>query len=153
MNTKLRISHLTWMFMGLVIGFAFTFYYQVGVRAKYAREHSEMDLDYYLNRMAMRAYAVESRPVAIYALSEYLANAETLTGKPRSYFVTTAEPFWMVRAHGMLAKLYADNGETNLSAQHLDLALRFARAAGSYPNVTNQAALWELIGPNQKTDQ
>ena len=140
--------------MGLVIGFVLTFYYQGAVRAKYAREHSEMVLDYYLNREAIRAYARESSPVAIYALSEYLANGERLRGRPRSDFGTTAEkPYWMVRAHGMLAKLYADNGETNLSVQHLDLALQFARAVVDYPNVTNQAALWELIGPNQRTNQ
>ena len=148
---KSQISPLTWFFIGLATGLVGMFFYQMGVRDKYAQERADADFDYYLSRKAFIAYQTESKPVAIFALSEYLANAERLRGKSRSFVATTDSPFWMLQAHALLARLYAESGESKLSAQHLEMALGFARATGTYPLMTNQASLWDFINHHYGT--
>src|SRR5215469_9820736 len=113
MNNKPLISPFTWFFMGLAAGLVVMFFYHLMVRDKYASERAEIRLDYYLNRKAFEAYGAESRPVAIYALSEYLANADRLKERSFSFFGTTDSPNSRFQAHALLAKLYAESGETN----------------------------------------
>lgn len=131
--------------MGLAAGLIAMYFYQIGIQGKYMQERADADLDYYLMHQAFNSYHAESRQVAIYALSEYLANIERLRGRSNSFVAITDSPFWMLHAHALLARLYADSGDTNLSAQHLELALGFAQATGRYQSLTNQATLWDFI--------
>ena len=131
--------------MGLAAGLVAMFFYQLGVRVEYGQERAAGELDYYLWRQALDSYQTESRPVAIYVLKEYLDNAERLRGRSNSYIITTESRDGMMHMHAMLARLYADSGETNLSAEHLKTALEYAKGTGDHPAVTNQATLWDLI--------
>lgn len=145
MNKTQPFSRFTWFFIGLVSGLFAMFMYQIGARALYAREDSDASLDYYLWRQAEDATRAESTPVVIYAWSRYLDNAERLRGRSQRFWVRTESPFVLMDGHGCLAKLYAQIGDTNLSGEHLALALRYAQATGRYPSVTNQATLWDFL--------
>ena len=52
----------------------------------------------------------------------------------------------MMLTHARLAKLYAETGQTNLSAQHVAQALACAKVAGHWSLVTNWTTLEELVG-------
>jgi hypothetical protein len=147
MKNKPLISPFTWLFMGFAAGLVAMFIYQSAIRQKYAREVADADLYHYLNRRAFDAYSTESKPVAIYAISEYLANLDQLRDRSYSYMAMSDSSNSRFQAHALLARLYAESGETNLSAQHLKLALGFAGTADnpSISSVTNQATLWSYI--------
>jgi hypothetical protein len=148
MSNPRHLSPFTWLLLGLAIGLAAMYFYQLNTRDQYAREKSAASLDYHLNRQVFDSYHAESQPLAIAALSNYLANAERLKNTGHSFYATSeSEPHDMMQAHAMLSRLYADSSQTNLSAQELQLALDCARATGRFPSVTNQSALWNFIGP------
>ncbi len=98
------------------------------------------------------AYKHESKPVAIYALSQFLNALRKAEEIPESAFSEPKRAIYsdMMLTHGRLAKLYTESGETNLSAQHVAEALSCSRKTGWFQTITNQAALAELVA---KIDQ
>jgi hypothetical protein len=153
MNNQQHLSKFTWFFIGLAAGLVAMFMYQIFVRAQYAREASDTDLDYYLWSKAQYASATESSPVVIYAWSAYLENNERLRGRSHSFFVSRESPSVMLDAHGWLAKLYAESGDTNRCMEHLDLALRFAQSTPLNQTVTNKETLWKYLDSHRRTDR
>jgi hypothetical protein len=153
MTNQPYFSRFTWFFIGLAAGLVAMFMYQLGVRAQYAREDSDTGLDYYLWSKAQYASATESSPVIMYAWSAYLENNERLRGRSHAFFVTRESPSVMLDAHGWLAKLYAESGDTNSSTEHLDLALRFAQSTRLNQTVTNKETLWKYLDSQRRTDR
>lgn len=145
MNSAQHFSRFTWFLIGLATGIAGMFFYQIGERARYAAEYSDASQDYYLHRRALDAYQTENTQAAIFALTEYLANVERLKGRRYSSFEIQVSESGMFPVHAMLARLYAESGETNLSAQHLDMALQIVRQIGKIPSVTNQATVFGYL--------
>ena len=97
---------------------------------------------------AFEAYQRESRPVAIYALSQHLVTLQKAheIGSESPVFMTRLEILrGMMFTHARLAKLYTEAGQTDLSAKHVAEALRFAGETGKFPAVTNQPALTEIV--------
>ena len=99
------------------------------------------------SQQADDAYQHDSEPVAVYALSRYLAklkDAEELGPTP-PYPDKLDILFGMIMTHGRLAQLYDASGQRNLSAQESAEALRFARDSGKSLWVTNQATLAKFV--------
>src|ERR1051326_2825366 len=97
-----------------------------------------------------RAYGVESTQVKIYALSQFLITLEhekKLSDKPIGRRRTNSID--MIVTHGRLAKLYAETGETRLSAQHVEEAVSCA-AEIQYTNITDQVTLAEFVAKMDK---
>jgi hypothetical protein len=99
---------------------------------------------------AMKAYQHDSVPVAIYALTEVLdrQKAAEQTGET-PLFSKQILSIDLMLTHARLAKLYAEAGQTNLSAQHFDEALRYAKLDSNL-EITNQD---ELMGFLAKIDK
>jgi hypothetical protein len=101
---------------------------------------------------ADNAYQHESRAVAIYASSQYLItlkeDEELVADMPEHSKAPINKldvRFGMIMAHGRLAQLYDEAGQTNLGAQHLAEALKYAKESGKFPAVTNQTMLAKFI--------
>lgn len=92
------------------------------------------------------AYRNESKPVAIYAMSQYVNQLKKAEALPEQSRLSTDRmlAFDLTLAHGRLAKLYAETGETNLSTQHVAQALAYAKRSAA-AGITNQTGLAELI--------
>jgi hypothetical protein len=141
MNQPKSLSRFTWFFIGLATGLAAMFFYQTGARGTYAHEYADSHLDYYLKTRAQMSYGTEEKHAAIYALSEYLRNVGELKRKQYSYFEMSGDPVNLMEAHARLARLYADAGEPELSAQHAAQAIRFAGDTGRSYSMTNTATV------------
>lgn len=99
---------------------------------------------------AMKAYQHDSVPVAIYALTEVLDKlkaAEQLGETPLlSKQIISID---LMLTHARLAKLYAEAGQTNLSARHIDEALRYAKVDSNL-EITNQDELMDFVAKIDK---
>ncbi len=95
---------------------------------------------------AHHAYRHESKPVAIYAMSQYVNQLREAEALPEQSRLSTDRilAFDLTLAHGRLAKLYAETGVTNLSTQHVAHALAYAKRSAA-AGITNQTGLAELI--------
>jgi len=51
----------------------------------------------------------------------------------------------MTLTHARLAKLYAETGQTNLSEQHINEALNWAKEGHIFQWITNKSTLMELV--------
>lgn len=94
---------------------------------------------------AQAAYRHETKPVAIYALSQYLSGlqkAEGIPGMVPQYPIHSD----MMLTHARLANLYAETGQSNLSTQHVAQAIACAKVAGHWSEITNWARLDEIVG-------
>ena len=109
-------------------------------------------------RKANEAYQHESRPIAIYALTQSLDKLKECEQFPER-FTIAGEPFfmgkqqfafYMMTTHARLAKLYSETGQTNLSVQHVTEALNYAKEGGKYYAVTNDPALMEFINKQDR---
>jgi len=110
-------------------------------------------------RKANEAYQQESRPVAIYALTQSLDKLKeceqspehfTIAGKP--FFMGKQQfAFYMMTTHARLAKLYSETGQTNVSVQHVAEALNYVKEGSKYYAVTNDPTLLEFIGKQEKS--
>ena len=96
---------------------------------------------------AAAAYRHESKPVAIYALSQYLMLLQKAREMPSyaAFMPKGSISFDMMLAHARLANLYTEAEQSDLRAQHVAEALRCAAEAGNCQTITNQAALEELL--------
>jgi hypothetical protein len=104
-----------------------------------------------MENRAFQAYLHESAPVAIYALTQALnkeKEAEQLGGTPfMSKQIISVD---LLLTHARLAKLYAQTGQTNLSSQHFEEALNYAKTEGKLQTITNQAALLDFVAKIDK---
>ncbi|HEX3889298.1 MAG TPA: hypothetical protein VHX90_00485, partial [Verrucomicrobiae bacterium] len=90
---------------------------------------------------AQNAYQHESIPVAIYALTELLDKQKTAEQIGETPFISRQIiSIDLMLTHARLAKLYAEAGQTNLSVQHIDEALNYAKADNKL-TITNQDEL------------
>jgi hypothetical protein len=103
---------------------------------------------------AFAAYQHESQPIAVYALSQYLASlkeAENEIGGSNPVLLTRMDiHFDQMLTHARLAKSYAAMGRSELSQQHLADALKCAALEPKLESITNQAVLTEILA---KVDQ
>ena len=131
--------------LGLVLGIGGSMAYlgKVGAEALLLTKAGEIAE---AGQQADETYQHDSEPVAVYALSQYLAklkDAEELGPTP---FTDKQDiSFGMVMTHGRLAQLYDASGQTNLSAQEASEALKYARDSGKFLWVTNQAMLSKFV--------
>ncbi len=136
------------LLLGLVVGIAGTY---LVIMPRYTKRAAEMFFTaeaYKLGEAAERsfhAYKHESKPVAIYALSEYLLALKKAEDIPENVRLVNDRGFYLdlMLAHARLGRLYAETEQTNLSGEHFSEALRCARE----PNqaITNQASLLEFV--------
>ena len=99
-------------------------------------------------KRALDAYRHQSKPVAIYALSEELDALK----KAKDHGGTPWTEKWelsadMALVNGRLARLYDETGQTNESASCVEEALRNAKESGAFvdPSITNRAGLLHYI--------
>jgi hypothetical protein len=154
MNKKVWFISIGCLVAGLVIG-----YFGGVIRATSAFADTlallkECELAE-LGQRAFQAYQHESKPIAIYALTQDLStlqNAEKL-GIDNPILQTRMEiQRRLMFTHARLAKLLAESGETNASASHIAAALRSAQETGSapapirrFPSITNETRLFETL--------
>jgi hypothetical protein len=99
-----------------------------------------------VGQQAEDAYLHDSEPVAMYALSQYLAKLKDDEQLGLPPFMDRQDIlFGMVMTHARLAHLYQMSGQTNLSAQETAEALRCAKMSGKFLWVTNEAALAKFV--------
>jgi hypothetical protein len=96
---------------------------------------------------AWKAYQHESKPVAIYALTELLDKQQAVG--ETSFFSRQEISVDLILTHARLAKLYDDVGQTNLSALHITEALRYA-SANSNLAISNQDSLVDFVAKIDK---
>jgi hypothetical protein len=103
---------------------------------------------------AFQAYQHESNSIAIYALTQdmnTLQDAKELGNNP--FFATPTEiQRRLMFNHARLAKLFAESGQTNASANHITEALKYAQetsidpnAIGRFSSITNETQLFETL--------
>lgn len=93
------------------------------------------------------AYKHESKPVAIYALSEHLLALKKAKEIPENARLLNDRGLYLdlMLTHARVGKLYAETEQTNLSAQHFSEALKCAKEAGDGASITNQTSLQEMV--------
>ncbi|MGA2241245.1 MAG: hypothetical protein ABSH11_04315 [Verrucomicrobiota bacterium] len=146
MSKKAYLISIGCFILGLVLGAIVTIAYSGKVAAEgiFLTRAAELAAS---SERADDAYQHESRPVAIYALSQHLATLkadEELGANPLTDKLGIS--IEMIMTHGQLAQLYDELGQTNISAQHVVEALRYARDSGTPVWVTNQTALAKFVG-------
>ena len=144
MNKHSLLYCIGCLVLGIVVGY---FYSQA--RAGRAVANSigylqMMDLAQSEER-AMQAYQHDSVPVAIYAMTELLNEQKAAeqnwgTAFPGKHIVSLDLMF----THARLAKLYAEAGQTNLSAEHIAEALQYDKG------ITNQDELMDFVSKVDK---
>jgi hypothetical protein len=144
MNTKAYLLSLGCFILGLALSAGVTYYVATLHYGKIAAEGMLAIESARLTETSQRtldAYRNETMPVKIYALSQYLIALERAKKIPENPFSIKKRgvSLIMMTTHGRLAKLYAEIGQTNLSAQHVAEALNCAAELNS--SVTNQVAL------------
>ena len=138
----------------LIVGFAIGYFYAQAVIGKHIA-------DYYASinlivlgesgNRAYRAYQHESSSVAIYALAENLDKLKQAEDIGETPFISKQIlSIDLMLTHARLAKLYAETGQTNLSSQHIVEALDYAKSGGKFSEITNQAALMEMLAKFDK---
>ncbi|MEI6195224.1 MAG: hypothetical protein WCS42_12935 [Verrucomicrobiota bacterium] len=97
------------------------------------------------SKRAQNAYQHESRPVAIYALTELLdkQNATDHIGET-AFMSKQIISIDLMLTHARLAKLYAEDGQTNLSEQHFNEAINCAKV-GKKSTITNRDTLMDFV--------
>lgn len=103
---------------------------------------------------AFQAYQNESRPIAIYALTQdlnTLQDAKDLGSNPLLATPTEIQRRLMFD-HARLAKLLAESGETNASMENVAEALKYAQETSADPNanarfsnITNETQLFAIL--------
>ncbi len=142
------LAALVWFVLGSALGAGVTFvlarfhYFKITVDAMLmARWADHGDVG---ERATEAYYQGGSRPVAIYALLEYLHTLEEDARLPETpYSPQKAIAADMVLQHGRLAKLYRETGQMNLSAQHVAQALDCSKRARR--TLTNQTELADFV--------
>lgn len=141
---------LAGLFVGAVITFVFaTMYY-----GKLSAQALLLDENAHFMEASQRtwdAYMKEPKPVAIYALSQYLNTLQRYEQFHENPLMPSKRSLanLTVLTHGRLAKLYLGIGESNLSSQHVSEALNRARVM-EHLKITNEITLTEWIN---KMDQ
>ena len=98
----------------------------------------------------MKAYQHDSVPVAIYALTEVLDKQKVAEQFGETPLLSKQMiSIDLMLTHARLAKLYAEAGQTNLSAQHIDEALRYAKVDRNL-EITNQDELMDFVAKIDK---
>ncbi len=99
---------------------------------------------------AQKAYEHESVPVAIYAMTELLDKQTAAEQVGETAFESKRMiSIDLMLTHARLAKLYSEAGQTNLNAQHLAEALRYARADSNLV-ITNEETLMDFVAKVDK---
>jgi hypothetical protein len=138
----------------LIVGLAIGYFCEEAVTGKHIADYyASLDLLFLgeSGNRASHAYQHESSPVAIYALTEFLemhtklAQMETNNLSNKKMFSDE-----MTLIHARLAKLYAETGQTNLSEQHIDEALNWAKEGRMFQGITNKSTLMELVAKFDK---
>ena len=104
---------------------------------------------------AFKAYQHEDRPVAIYALTDYLTSlqeAESNGIHDQIFLPDTELQRCLMLTHARLAKLLVDSGHADASAAHVTEALKYAqetgkdgRAIARFASITNATQLFDFV--------
>lgn len=98
---------------------------------------------------AQKAYEHAGVPVAIYAMTELLDKQKAVEEYGGNALISTQMiSIDLILTHGRLAKLYGETGASNLCAQHVAEALRYAQSDRNL-GVTNRDTLMDFVA---KTD-
>ena len=100
---------------------------------------------------AFQAYQNENISVAIYALTQALDKEKEAEQFGETRFMSKQIiSIDLLLTHTRLAKLYAQVGETNLSSQHFEEALNYAKSEGKLQAITNQVTLMDFVAKIDK---
>jgi hypothetical protein len=97
---------------------------------------------------AFEAYQRESRPVAIYALTQHLKTLEGIQdiGSESPAFLTRLHVYPDTAfTHARLAKLYEADGQTQLAGKHAAAALHHIAKVEKFSTVTNRSGLLDVV--------
>ncbi|MEI8291026.1 MAG: hypothetical protein WCH99_16295 [Verrucomicrobiota bacterium] len=133
--------------LGLVLGLGIGYFYaqaRAGRAATNAYATFKMTELGEASERAQQAYKHEIIPVAIYAMSELADKLKAAEQTGTQYMSRQMLSFDLMLAHARLGKLYGQAGQTNLNAEHVAEALRYAKT-GSNPAITNSAMLMDLV--------
>jgi hypothetical protein len=138
------------LLLGVMLGIAGTYLVIMPHCTKMASRTFFTSEAYKLGEDAQRsfhAYKHESKPVAIYALSEHLAALKKAKDIPENARLLNDRGLYLelMLAHARVAKLYAETEQTNLSAEHFSEALKCAAEAGDGAAITNQISLQATV--------
>lgn len=99
---------------------------------------------------AQKAYHHESIPVAVYAMTELLDKQKAAEQIGQTAFMSRQMiSIDLMLTHARLAKLYAEVGQTNLSAKHIEQALSYAKI-DSKLTITNRVGLMDFVAKIDK---
>jgi len=138
--------------VGLLLGVGGTYFFGMAYWGKQTADGLVMIKQAELaesGEKAFDAYQHESQPIAIYALSRYLASLKEMEdqiGSENPVLLTKMDVhFDMMLTHARLAKVYAAMGQPELSRQQLADALQCASQEHKLQTITNQAVLAEIL--------
>jgi hypothetical protein len=103
---------------------------------------------------AFQAYQHESKPIAIYALTQDLNTLQDVKELGNNPFASTPTEIQrrLMFNHARLAKLFAESGQSNDSTNHIAEALKYAQetsadsnAIARFSSVTNETQLFEML--------
>ncbi len=143
------------MILGGIVAMVFT---GIGAARFLASAHDSQIVE--LGGRAFKAYQHEDRPVAIYALTDYLSNLQDAesSGTHDQFFLPDTElQRCLMFTHARLAKLLAESSQTNASEAHIAEALKYAQKTGSdtrkiarFTSITNEAQLFDIVSKFDK---
>lgn len=137
----------------LVAGFAVGYFYMENrdgqIAAKTFATLKIIDLGESDER-ALKAYQHESIPVAIYAMTELLDKQKAAEQVGGTAFMSKQMiSIDLMLTHTRLAKLYTAAGQTNLSAEHIEQALSYAKTDRGL-TITNRDGLMDFVAKVDK---
>ncbi len=97
---------------------------------------------------AFKGYQHESIPVAIYALKQHLItlnHAEDVGGDNPVFMGKVQILRETAFTHTRLSRLYTQEGEADLSAEHMAQSLHYIAQTDRYAGITNEATMLELV--------
>ena len=145
MNKKAWFYCGSWLVVGLAIGYMAASASDGRAVSRAFATFRMTDLGEMEHR-AFQAYQHESSLVGIYAQTEALDKLKDAKQYGLAPFMSAQMvSFDMMLTHARLAKLYAETGQTNLSAQHFADALTCAKETDNGQGITNESALMELV--------
>jgi hypothetical protein len=149
-NKMVLVTSLACLMGGLLLGAAAVYLVESGRNVRGGADRADTSEFIKLGETGERAFSAyrhETKPVAIYELSQYLAALQKAEDSPglAAYMPKGGLRSDMMLTHARLAKLYAATDQPSLSTQHIAQALECAKTAGPWSSVKNWTALEQRV--------
>lgn len=149
-NSVIFFLSLGCLVLGVILGIAGSYlvimphYTKMASRTFFTAEAYKLGED---AQRSFYAYKHETKPVAIFALSEHLLALKKAKDIPEKARLLNDRGLYLelMLTHARVAKLYAETDQTNLSVEHFSEALKCAEEAGDGATITNQTTLQAMV--------